>query len=317
MAWSSRSIEVSWPSRRQWLAAACLAVASVALPCPAQELQPRRWNHLPIDTNFAGGGYAYTDADIAFDPVLRIEDVTAELHTFPLKYIRTFELAGKSARIDWLQAYQDGQWNGLVNGVPTRVSRNGWYDTMLRFSVNILGAPPLRGEEFAEYRATTERETIVGLGLETQLPTGQYFDDKLINLGTNRFTFRPQLGVVHRQGPWSAEITASSWFYTDNNEFFNGNHLEQDPLHTIQGSVDYTLLPGLWFGTGIAYGQGGKSTLNGIPKDDPRDSIIWGLSLGYPISKQVGGQITYLSQHTLTTVGVDSDSLLATLSVLW
>ena len=63
--------------------------------------------------------------------------------------------------------------------------------------------------------------------------------------------------------------------------------------------------------------MGGKSKVNGIPKDDPRDAILWGVALGYPISKQVGGQLTYISQRTQTAVGVDSDSLLATLSVLW
>ena len=317
MGWSHHVMRFLSDSKRRRLAAACLAVVCFALPCRAQELQPRRWGHLPIDTNFAGGGYAYSSADIALDPVLRIEDVELELHTLPLKYIRTFELLGKSARVDWLQSYQDGEWNGLVNGVPTKVARSGWADMSFRFAVNIIGAPPLSGPEFTEYRAATECETIVGLGFEVQFPTGQYFNDKLINLGTNRFTFRPQMGVVHRRGKWSAELTASSWLYTDNDEFFNGNQFEQNPLHTIQGFVDYTFKPGLWVGAGVAYGIGGKSTVNGIHKDDPRDAILWGLALGYPISKQVGGQLTYLSQRTQTSVGVDSDSLLATISVLW
>ncbi len=295
-----------------WFAILCLA-----FPCWAQDLQPRRWGHLPINTNFAGAAYAYTSADVAFDPVLLLEDVTLELQTFPLKYIRTFELAGKSARIDLVQAYQEAKWKGLLDGDPARATRSGWSDTFLRFAVNIVGAPPLSGAEYAEYRAATECETIVGLALEVQLPTGQYFNDKLLNLGTNRFTFRPQLGAVHRRGKWSTELHASSWIFTDNDEFFNGNDLEQDPLYTIQGFVDYTFKPGLWAGGGIAYGLGGESTINGIAKNDPRDAILWGLTLGYPISKQIGGQVTYLSQRTQTPVGVDSDSVVAAFSVRW
>jgi hypothetical protein len=157
----------------------------------------------------------------------------------------------------------------------------------------------------------------VGLGLEVQLPTGQYFNDKLLNLGTNRFTFRPQLGLVHRRGPWSAELHTSSWIYTDNDDFFSGNYLEQDPLYTVQGFVDYTFKPGLWTGGGIAYGIGAESTINGVPKHDPRDGLLWGLTLGYPISQRVGGQVTYLSQRTLTAVGVDADNLIASLSWNW
>ena len=39
----------------------------------SQELEPRRWSHLPVGANFATAGYVYTDADIFFDPALQIE----------------------------------------------------------------------------------------------------------------------------------------------------------------------------------------------------------------------------------------------------
>ena len=138
------------PRRFRTLAVAWLAVSCLVSACLAQDLQPRRWSHLPIDTNFGGVGYAYTNADVAFDPVLMIEGVKLELNSLPLKYIRTFKLAGKSARVDLLQAHQDAEWNGLVDGVPTRVTRSGWTDTVLRFAVNLVGAPPLKGAEYAE-----------------------------------------------------------------------------------------------------------------------------------------------------------------------
>ena len=101
-----------------------------AWPCLADELEPKRWNHLPIDTNFVGTGYAYTDADIALDPVLKIEDGQMEMHTWAAKYIRTFALFEKTARIEFLQAYQEGRWSGLLDGVPTTVNRSGWSDTV-------------------------------------------------------------------------------------------------------------------------------------------------------------------------------------------
>jgi len=46
------------------------------------------------------------------------------------------------------------------------------------------------------YRAKADVETVVGTALMVHLPAGDYMDDKLINLGTNRFTFRPQLVAV-------------------------------------------------------------------------------------------------------------------------
>ena len=190
--------------------ARCLCIFLIlGLPflCLAQELEPRRWSHLPTGKNFVGGGYVYTKADIFFDPVLRIEDAEMEVHTWAFKYIRTFELLKKSARIDFTQAYQEGRWSGLLNGAPASITRSGLSDSVLRFAINLYGAPPLEGKEFAAYRAKVDVETIFGAALVVHLPTGDYMSDKLINLGTNRFTFRPQFGVVHNRGKCSLELT--------------------------------------------------------------------------------------------------------------
>ena len=158
----------------------------------SQELVPRRWSHLPTSTNFATAGYAFTQADITFDPVLRIEDAELEMHTFAVSYIRTFELFEKSARVEFKLPLQDGRWTGLLNGEPAAVHRRGMADPIMRLAVNIIGAPPLKGEEFAQYRATINQETIVGVGLVVHLPLGQCYEDKLLNLGSNRFTIRPR-----------------------------------------------------------------------------------------------------------------------------
>jgi hypothetical protein len=285
--------------------------------CLAQELDPRRWSHLPIGTNFAGAVYAYTEADISVDPVLRIENVKKEMHTWAVKYIRTFELFQKSARIGFAQGYQKGRWTGLIDGVPTSIKRSGLSDSVLRFAINLYGAPPLEGEEFAAYRARVDVETIVGTALVVQLPTGDYNDDKLINIGTNRYTFRPQLGVVHNRGKWSMELTGGVWLYTDNNDFFNGNKREQDPLYTLQTHLVYTFRPGLWAAASAGYGYGGESTVNGEEKNDRRGNLAWALGLGYPITRQLGVKVAYLGTRTQESVGQDSDSIAVGLSIFW
>jgi hypothetical protein len=302
------------------LCVCCLCVFSIwglPLRCLAQELEPRRWSHLPIGGNFAGVGYAYTEADISFDPVLRIEDGEMELHTWAAKYIRTFELFEKSARIDLVQAYQRGRWHGLVDGVPKSVRRGGLSDSVMRFAINLYGAPPLKGKEFAAYRAKVDVVTIVGTALVVQLPTGEYKDGKLINLGTNRYTFRPQLGVVHNRGKWSMELTGAVYIYTDNNDFFNGNKLENDPLYTLQTHLVYNFRPGLWAAAGAGYGYGGESTVNGEKKNDRKENIGWAFSLGYPITPQLGVKVGYLGIRNQKSIGQDSDSIGVACSFFW
>ena len=295
-----------------------LVVAGLAQRGDAQELEARRWSHLPLGANIAGGAYAYTRGDILFNPVLRIEDVELDLSVGGFAYIRSFELLGKSTRIDFLQGYADAKWSGLLDGVPASARRIGWTDTTLRFAMQLYGAPPLEGKGFADYRAAVAPcETIVGVGLAVKLPTGHYEKDKLLNLGSNRFTFRPQLGVVHNRGKWSMELTAAAWLFTDNDEFFGGGKLESDPLYTLQGHVVYTFRPGLWVGAGVGYGFGAESTFNGVGKDDEKGNLVFGVSLGIPINRQWGVKIGYIGMRTQESVGIDSDTLAIGVSFLW
>ncbi len=287
------------------------------LPGFCQDIEPRRWSHLPIGSSFSGVAYAYTKGDVTFDPVLRIEDGTFNLSSAALKYIYAFEMLGKSARVDLTQTYQSGTWSGLLDGVPTSVERDGFADTNLRFAVNLYGAPPLAGQEFRDYRAKTDCETIVGIGLVMQPPTGQYFEDKLINLGSNRYTFTPQFGVVHTRGKWSGELSSSASFYTDNNDFFHDKQLEDDCYLVGQGHLIYTFMPGLWLGASLGYGYGGASTINGVSAHDRKGNVGWGLSAGIPASRVFGFKIAYIGTRTDQKTGSDTNTLAIGCSLQW
>ena len=288
-----------------------------ASPCLAQELEPRRWSHLPINTNFAGVRYAYTEADISVDPVLLIEAGKKETQTWAFGYTRTFKLLNKSARFDVVQAWKKARWNGLIDGVTASTKRTGWLDTTLRFAINLIGAPPLAGKEYAAYRAATEKETIVGAALIVQLPTGEYEKDKLINLGSNRYTFRPQLGVVHIRGRWSFEITGSAFIFTDNDSFFNGNRLEQDPLYKFQAHVVHTFPSRLWVTAGAGYKFGGETAVNGVDNNNRQEYLAWGVGAGYPITRWLSLKGAYIRTQSQTSTGEDSDTLTIGFSTFW
>jgi Putative MetA-pathway of phenol degradation len=301
---------------RSVIPALLIALSTVATS-GAQELEPRRWGHLPANANIHGFGYAFIDGDLSFDPVLQIDDATFELHTVGLKYIRTLDLFGFSARLDVAGAYQEGTWKGLLEGVPSQVNREGWRDPIVRFAVNLYGAPPLEGKAYADYRSSLESETIVGAAVAVQVPLGEYLDDKLINLGTNRFTIRPQLGVLHNRGKWGFEFTGSIWIYTDNDDFFDGNKLENDPFYAIQGHVQYHFLPTLWLAAGAAFGIGQESTVNGENKNDRRENLVFGVNAGYAITRHFGVNVGYLGTRALADTGLDFDSFVVSATFFW
>ncbi len=284
----------------------------------ALDVEARQWEHIPIDINILGAAYAYTFADIYVDPVLKMDDVEMSMNTAVLRYIRSFGLLGLwSARVDITQAYMFGKWTGLLNGAPASASRSGFSDTFVRFAVNIYGAPPLSGKEYAEYRAKNDTETIIGVGLAVRLPTGEYMSDKLINLGQNQYVLRPQLGMSYRHKKWAAELTGEVAISSINDDFYNGKNLKQGPLGIIHTNLVYTFRPGLWVGGNLAYDYGGRTSVNGKKTLDHAQNIGWALNFAIPLSRQAGIKISYIGAHTLEKTGMDSSTFSAGAVVAW
>jgi hypothetical protein len=284
------------------------SVLALAAAASAQDLEPRRWTHLPVDTNVLGVGYVFTKGDISFDPVLRIEQAEVELHTALLGYTHYFDLFGTTARIDASVPYQRGEWTGLVDSVPAEVTREGLGDPVLRLSANLLGAPALRGEEFVAFQRGNPVNTAVGAALEVRLPLGDYMDDKLINLGQNRWVIVPQIGVLHTHREWSFEVTGSVFFYTDNDDFFGGNDLEQDPLLAVQGHVVRTF-PGWWLSAGVAWGSAGESTINAIDAGDEKRNLLYGAACGFQLMGTQSIRIGYVRADSHSETGSNTDNI--------
>ena len=284
----------------------------------AQQLEPRRWSHLPVDAQFISVAYLYTNGDIFLDPVLRIEDAEMELHTFNARYLYSFGLAGKSARIEADVPYVKGRWQGIVNGEFRTTEREGIADPRLRLSVLLYGAPALAGKAFAKYQNDHSTNTIIGAAVSLKLPIGEYFRDRLINLGENRFVLRPELGILHIHQKWSYELTGSISLFEDNDEFWPADSKrEQNPLFLIQGHVVYTFNPRIWASVSAGYGFGGESSINDVARNDKHDNYFWALTLGVPLTRHQRIKLTYAGVRTNNLVGVDSHNLLIAWSSLF
>lgn len=282
----------------------------------AQDLEPRRWSHLPTGLNVIGVGTGWTDGDILFDPVLLIEDATFDLYPLGVGYVRSFELFGKSSRVDLLAPWASGRWRGLLDGEFTEVQRRGFADPRIRFSINLWGAPPLKGKEYLQYRRANPVTTTIGAGLSIRVPLGEYTSERLINLGKNRWVFRPQLGILHQRHKWQFELTGSVFLYQTNDEFWKGTELKQDALWFAQGHVIYSFKPRWWASFSAGYAYGGRAYVDGVRKSNIRARYI-ALSLGLPISARQSLKFTYLTSDTHVSTGNNIDALLAAWSINW
>ena len=298
---------------------AVLLLVALALPglAKAQDLEPRRWGHLPGGMTVVGVGYAYTDSFVYFSPFWKIRDTSAEVNSVGVSVLRTFDMAGKSARVSLLLPYVSGRWEGTVDNVYETVKRNGFADPRLRLSVNLYGAPALKGTEYAQYRAQHTTNTVVGASLAVSAPLGQYDEDELINITANRWTVRPQIGVVHSRGPWAIELTGSVFLFSDNKKFIDNTLLEQRAMYTAQAHVIYDFKPGLWVSLSTAYGSGGRVYLEQTKTAFAVDNWLWAASFGFPVGKSQSVKLTWLSGRTQNDVGRDSDNLLLSWSMRW
>jgi hypothetical protein len=273
----------------------------------SQDIEPKRWTSMPLGINVAGVGYGHVFGNIEFDPLLQVENATVVVNSVALQYVRPFRIGKKQARIDVLIPYTFARWEGLLNGEPEEINRNGLADPRLRLSINFIGPKAMTPKEMQEYMKENPVYTTVGASIAITFPFGQYYDDKLLNIGANTFVFRPQVGMVHNWNSWSYELTGSVYIYTNNNDFYIDQTRKQDPLFAMQTHLTKHFKNKIWTALSFGYGLGGHSIVNRQAKDDERGNFLGGLSAGMPIFKKQSIKLAYGTTLTLKDVGANTN----------
>ncbi len=298
----------------------CLSIVALLAAhtsAQAQDLEPRLWSHIPTGASFIGAGFGYSDGETFVDPALRIENVEYQLSFGSLSYIHSFGLWGKTARLTLSVPYAMGRWQGLLDGELRSVRRRGFMDPKIRFSVNLYGAPALKMPEFRQYRADKTSHTTVGAGVSVLVPLGEYSAERLINLGKNRWTVRPQIGLLHERGKMSYEVTGSVFLHSSNKDFFADSKTLQDPLLYAQTHIVRTFRPGLWASFSAGYAIAGENNVNGEPKGDSHRDFWWGLSLGLPLTPQQGIKLALFRSKTNVSTGSTTNTVIVGWSYMW
>jgi len=259
-----------------------LALCGVALneaAVQAQSIEPRAYSNAPVGVNFLIGGYVYTSGGLAFDGSLPISDPSLVTSSAVLAYARTLDLSGMSGKFDVIVPYTWLSGTATYLGAPVNRDVNGLADPAFRLSVNFYGAPALSLAEFKSY----EQDLIVGGSLQVSVPVGQYDSAKLVNIGSNRWSFKPEVGISKALGPWTLEAQAAVTVFTTNDDFFNGNTRAQDPLYSLQGHAIYSFSYGIWGSVDATYFAGGRTTLNGTLDANLQQNWRAGATLAVPV----------------------------------
>ena len=278
----------------------------------AQDLQPRAFSPAPVGLNTVMVGYALSEGNVFFDQALLIEDATGEVNGLTAAYIRTFGFFGNLAKFSAVVPYAWGDWQGLLGGEPASTSRVGFADPKVNFAVNFIGAPAVKLKDFRTYH----EGTIVGASLMAVVPLGQYDPEKLINLGSDRWSFRPRLGFSSRIDRLTLEAMADVWLYTDIPEAFGGTTISQDPLWSLQGNIIYLFKNGMWAGVSGGLSIGGRTDVDGVEKDNYQQNSRFAGTFAIPIKKQLFLRLFYINSVE-TALGADFDVYNISLQYTW
>ena len=287
-----------------------LCLLFLAAPLSAQDLDPRAYAKVPVNSTFLVTGFALSHGGVVSDPTLPVTDINATVETPSLGIARSFSLFGKTAQAFGAVPYSWAQVSGKVLEEARQISRAGLSDMRFRLSVLVRGAPAASVAELAK----APRRTILGTSLTVAAPTGQFFPDRLINLGANRWAFKPEFAVSHPMGQkWLLDAYVGLWLFTANQSFYPGTFLRtQAPMGTLQAHLSYNFQRLLWAAFDATFYTGGQTTIEGVDNNDRASNSRVGATLAVPVGRRHSVKLA-VSRGAIIRYGAD----FTTFSIGW
>lgn len=286
----------------RWTAAVLLA--SLASGALGQDLEPRAYANTPVGLNFLIAGYSHMWGGVTIDPTIPLKDARLAVESAVFAYARSLEVFGQSGKFDVVLPAAWLSGTASYAGQPREREISGLADPKFRFSANLYGAPALSLAEFADY----QQDVIVGASVQVSAPGGQYDPEKLVNLGTHRWSVKTELGVSKRLGSLTLELSGEGTFYTDNDRFLGRHTRSQDPIYAVQGHLIYSFDYGIWGSLDGTYYAGGSTRVDGGPSRDPQENTRVGATLALPVSRNHSIKL-YGSTGVLARTGSNFDQV--------
>jgi hypothetical protein len=299
--------------RNSALVAASVIALLATCRAEAQELEPRAYSPSPVGTTFVITGIGRSQGAILLDPSLDVDNVQGDLWIATLGAGRVFAVAGRQARILAVFPVAWGAISGDVGPQPERQDLAGLVDPRFKLSIALRGGPALSPAEFAR----APRRVVVGASVTIVPPIGQYNSAQLVNLGYNRWAFKPEVGVSHQVGRWTFDVYGGVWIFTTNEAYFPGGaHRRQDPVVAWQTHISYSLPRRTWLAFNGTWFAGGQTSVERIASPDEQRNSRLGLTFSVPASGQQSIKFTYSTGAT-TRRGNDFNTFNVTWQLVW
>ena len=268
---------------KRLVSASCAFAVLLASPARAQFTDPRTYVNTPTGINQIELGYAYAHANASVDTSLVVTGAKFNLNQGTISYTRYF---GLDHRLTWLEASVPiAGLVGSITGTNIQGSTAGTGDSTYAVAMLLKGGPALNVSEFEKYEPTTT----LGASLSITAPTGSYHSTKFLNLGSDRWAFKPEIGLSHPFGTeqkWSFDAHANIYFYTDNTSYHGRELLHQQPLPGIEGHVSHSFSNNLWASVDTRYSFRGTTLLDGVDQNNSQQNFILGSEMNISLNAQ-------------------------------
>jgi Putative MetA-pathway of phenol degradation len=269
----------------KWLFSCCLALALVDVPyhASAQFSDPRTYENTPVGINQLEVSYAYVHANASIDTSLIVAGATFNLNQGIIDYTRYF---GLLHRLMWVEVgVPVAGLSGSISGTNIHGSTTGAGDSSYELAMLLKGGPALGVAQFENYKPTTT----LGVSLTVTAPTGLYHPNKILNLGSDRWSFKPEIALSHPFGPehkWEFDAYANSYFYTDNTSYHGREILQQQPLPGVEGHISYSFNDSLWASLDTRYSLRGTTLVNSVDQNNAQQNLILGTEINVSINSR-------------------------------
>ena len=265
----------------------------------AQGDGPRAWMLGPTNLFGIDAKWINLKQNIVPSGSIFIPEADLKVNVFPTTFLYTFGLGGRYAMIQG--NFAPGNVTGTVDlskyGLAKQqsVSNSGFSDGFVSFRIGLIGAPALNIGQFLK-----KKPGFSMMGMFRTWYSGTYESSvninepsKLINMGTNRWTFELGLPMAipfggNKKMPFWWETVPSVEFYTTNTNpsitSFGAKETSQQALLNWENHITKNITPKFWAGIDFRVQLGGASIVDDSVKSDTKLNIFGGgVSMGYQV----------------------------------
>jgi hypothetical protein len=217
------------------------------------------------------------------DPSLVIGGASLDINQATIAYTRYF---GLFHRLAWAEAALPvAHLGGSISGTSIQGSVGGTADSSYALGTLVMGGPAMNAAQFENYRPTTT----VGVSVAFTAPTGRYDSEKILNLGSDRWSFKPEIALSQPFGPeqkWQLDTYVNAYFYTDNTSYRGRQILRQETLTGVEEHISYSFNDSLSISADTRYSFRGATVVDGVNQDNAQQNLIVGTEAKVSIGSQ-------------------------------